>query len=69
MPELGSYGSVRGALSNERLYRDLGAPKKQQFQNIARGAEGCPFGCCFMSGQCPKNAHPCRVVATVIAIS
>jgi hypothetical protein len=26
MPELGSYGSVRGALSNERLYRDSGAP-------------------------------------------
>src|SRR5262249_25182688 len=23
MPELGPYGSVRGALSNERLYRDL----------------------------------------------
>ena len=29
MPELGSYGSVRGALSNERLYRDSGAPDKQ----------------------------------------
>ena len=28
MPELGSYGSVRGALSNERLYRDSGAPIK-----------------------------------------
>jgi hypothetical protein len=28
MPELGSYGSVRGALSNERLYRDSGAPDK-----------------------------------------
>ena len=28
MPELGSYGSVRGALSNERLYRDSGAPYK-----------------------------------------
>jgi hypothetical protein len=24
MPELGPYGSVRGALSNERPYRDLG---------------------------------------------
>jgi hypothetical protein len=23
MPELGPYGSVRGALSNERPYRDL----------------------------------------------
>ena len=27
MPELGTYGSVRGALSNERPYCDLGAPK------------------------------------------
>ena len=26
MPELGPYGPVRGALSNERPYRDLGAP-------------------------------------------
>jgi RNA-directed DNA polymerase len=26
MPELGPYGSVRGALSNERPYRDSGAP-------------------------------------------
>jgi hypothetical protein len=26
MPELGTYGSVRGALSNERPYRDSGAP-------------------------------------------
>jgi hypothetical protein len=24
MPELGTYGSVRGALSNERPYRDFG---------------------------------------------
>ena len=24
MPELGPYGSVRGALSNERPYRDFG---------------------------------------------
>jgi hypothetical protein len=29
MPELGTYGSVRGALSNERPYRDSGAPKAQ----------------------------------------
>jgi hypothetical protein len=28
MPELGPYGSVRGALSNERPYRDSGAPFK-----------------------------------------
>jgi hypothetical protein len=27
MPELGPYGSVRGALSNERPYRDSGAPR------------------------------------------
>jgi hypothetical protein len=27
MPELGPYGSVRGALSNERPYRDLGNPR------------------------------------------
>jgi hypothetical protein len=27
MPELGTYGSVRGALSNERPYRDSGAPQ------------------------------------------
>ncbi len=26
MPELGPYGSVLGALSNERPYRDSGAP-------------------------------------------
>jgi hypothetical protein len=26
MPDLGPYGSVRGALSNERPYRDSGAP-------------------------------------------
>ena len=26
MPKLGLYGSVRGALSNERPYRDPGAP-------------------------------------------
>jgi hypothetical protein len=26
MPELGPYGSVRGALSNGRPYRDSGAP-------------------------------------------
>ena len=25
MPELGTYGSVRGALSNERPYRDPGS--------------------------------------------
>jgi hypothetical protein len=30
MPELGPYGSVRGALSNERPYRDSGAPKPLQ---------------------------------------
>ena len=27
MPELGPYGSVRGALSNERPYRDFGRAK------------------------------------------
>ena len=26
MPELGTYGSVRGALSNERPYRDPVSP-------------------------------------------
>jgi hypothetical protein len=26
MPESGTYGSVRGALSNERPYRDNGGP-------------------------------------------
>jgi hypothetical protein len=30
MPELGPYGSVRGALSNERPYRDAGAPEVQR---------------------------------------
>jgi hypothetical protein len=34
MPELGSYGSVRGALSNERLYRDSGAPLSLQYQEL-----------------------------------
>jgi hypothetical protein len=29
MPELGTYGSVRGAFSNERPYRNSGAPKCQ----------------------------------------
>jgi hypothetical protein len=29
MPELGPYGSVRGALSNERPYRDSGAPNEK----------------------------------------
>jgi hypothetical protein len=27
MPELGTYGSVRGALSNERPYRDPDLPR------------------------------------------
>ena len=30
MPELGTYGSVRGALSNERPYRNSGAPVKSK---------------------------------------
>jgi hypothetical protein len=30
MPELGPYGSVRGALSNERPYRDSGARKQTE---------------------------------------
>jgi hypothetical protein len=32
MPELGPYGSVRGALSNERPYRDSGAPVSAEFR-------------------------------------
>ena len=34
MPELGPYGSVRGALSNERPYRDSGAPFAYKTTNI-----------------------------------
>ena len=44
MPELGTYGSVRGALSNERPYRDSGALRLQCFtqefrHRITRHAE------------------------------
>jgi hypothetical protein len=35
MPELGPYGSVRGALSNERPYRDLANPSASYLIGIA----------------------------------
>ena len=35
MPELGPYGSVRGALSNGRPYRDSGAPFAYKTANIS----------------------------------
>ena len=47
MPELGPYGSVRGALSNERPYRDL--------RNV--GAN-CPFERSHgFPGIKPKSGH------------
>ncbi len=35
MPELGPYGSVRGALSNGRPYRNSGAPAKSRTSEIS----------------------------------
>ncbi len=35
MPELGPYGSVRGALSNERPYRDSGAPLASDITKVS----------------------------------
>jgi hypothetical protein len=44
MPELGVYGSVRGALSNERPYRDLrNAVAKYPFERLHR-FPGIPAG-------------------------
>jgi hypothetical protein len=39
MPELGTYGSVRGALSNQRPYRDSGAPLSIHLRTLALGCK------------------------------
>ena len=59
MPELGPYGSVRGALSNERPYRDLGAPLSKQYQSLVMEARTKCLRCDFVSALCPKN-RPAR---------
>ncbi len=38
MPELGPYGSVRGALSNERPYRDFGVQNRIFVPGVCRPA-------------------------------
>jgi hypothetical protein len=40
VPELGSLGSVRGALSNELLYRDLRNPLGSKSAGVAAGSSG-----------------------------
>ena len=46
MRESRTYGSVRGALSNERPYRDRSPPISQNFNSSA----GHPGGFCFGTG-------------------
>src|SRR5262249_29072324 len=41
MPELGPYGSVRGALSNERPYRDHRLGREISRRVHCRAADGC----------------------------
>ena len=42
MPELGPYGSVRGALSNERPYRDPGALQGPENHSITLESKNLP---------------------------
>jgi hypothetical protein len=48
MPELGPYGSVRGAFSNERPYRDSGAPVFSLFR---------VFHTAFTRGEIAESRH------------
>ena len=50
MPELGSYGSVRGALSNERLYRALHAFRQFLASPGSADAATQPEAACRGSG-------------------
>ena len=44
MPELGTYGSVRGVLSNGHPYRDPDSPAARGFRDdTARGRRLCRF--------------------------
>ena len=60
MPELGTYGSVRGALSNERPYRDFGRATKLAISSTCDGGARLTSEGAFLCPHYVRKIAPAR---------